>query len=90
MKFPRAQFGLEFGRRDEMVSLGQAFEAMTLFLQEYWERGGRESEDLANLLGNLVPTDDGGPMDPAAWHDFLGAVDRARATDAYHQLGELS
>jgi hypothetical protein len=54
----------------------QAFDAMRYFLERYWERGGRSSDDLAVLLGELstdVFTDDA-PSDPAQWHDWLVAV----------------
>jgi hypothetical protein len=58
-----------------------AFEAMRLFLEAYWERGGRSSDDLAALLGELdtsVWADDA-PGDPAQWTDWLEAVRRATA-----------
>jgi hypothetical protein len=56
-----------------------AFEAMRHFLEAHWERGGRTSDDLAILLGELS-TDlwaDGMPGDPAQWQDWLNAIDRA-------------
>ena len=31
----------------------QAFDAMRSFLEAYWERGGKQSDDLAGLLGDL-------------------------------------
>jgi hypothetical protein len=58
-----------------------AFEAMRHFLETYWERGGRSSDDLASLLGSLN-TDrwaDDAPADPAMWRDWMDAVGRATA-----------
>jgi hypothetical protein len=54
----------------------QAFDAMYAFLKAYYERGEPE-RDLVELLGDLDPTfrDDGGPLDPAQWTDWLAAVD---------------
>jgi hypothetical protein len=42
----------------------------------YWERGGRSSEDLAVLLGELstVTFNGDAPADPAQWQDWLDAV----------------
>ena len=59
-----------------MLDEKQAYEAMTSFLDAYWERGGRTSDDLAGLLGSLNTSllADGGPADPAMWDDWLIAV----------------
>jgi len=46
------------------------FEAMKLFLEAYWERGGRTSDDLAVLLGSL-------DIDPAQRSDWAAAIRRA-------------
>ena len=56
----------------------EAFDAMRLFLEAYWERGGKQSDDLAALLGNLNREmwASGMPGDPAQWNDFRAAVDR--------------
>ena len=55
----------------------EAFDTMRFFLEAYWERGGKQSEDLAVLLGNLSREEwaNGMPMDPAQWPDFREAVD---------------
>ncbi len=52
----------------------EAYDSMRAFLQAYWERGLRESDDLALLLGQLAPLGDGLSADPAQWHDWLAAV----------------
>jgi hypothetical protein len=48
-----------------------AFAAMRIFLEAYWERGGRSSEDIAILLGSL-------DIDPAQRSDWTDAVERSR------------
>ena len=61
----------------------QAFDAMRLFLKAFWERGGRQSEDLALLL-DFIDRDvwaNGMPGDPAQWDEFRRAVDRSLEQD---------
>jgi hypothetical protein len=55
-----------------------AFDAMRAFLEAYWERGGRASDDIAVLLGMLDRSiwADGGPGDPAQWRDWKAAICR--------------
>jgi hypothetical protein len=54
------------------------FDAMRLFLEAYWERGGRASDDLAVLLGGLERLQSNGmPLDPALWFDWIEAVGQA-------------
>lgn len=51
----------------------QAFEAMFLYLKEYWNRNS--AAELGDVLGDLQP---GKPMessDPAAWQDWLKCVE---------------
>lgn len=59
----------------------KAFDAMRLFLEAYWERGGKQSDDLAVLLGNLDrgAWANGMPMDRAQWDDFRNAVNKVLA-----------
>jgi hypothetical protein len=58
----------------------EAFDAMRLFLEAYWERGLKTSDDLAVLLGSLDrAAKDGGPMDAAQWDDWLQAIRKAKA-----------
>jgi hypothetical protein len=51
----------------------EAFDAMRSFLEAYWERGGKESDDIAILLGSLN-RGLGPPLDIAQWHDWLRAI----------------
>jgi hypothetical protein len=55
----------------------QAFDAMCAFLEAYWERGGKTSDDLATLLSSLSRDvwASGIPGDPALWDDWRAAVD---------------
>ena len=56
------------------------FDAMRFFLEAYWERGGRISDDFASLLGGLQRSEsDGMPLDPAMWTDWIDAVRQASA-----------
>ena len=54
----------------------EAFDAMRVFIETYWERGGKRSDDLAVLLGNLDRETwaNGVPLDRAQWDDFREAV----------------
>ncbi len=52
----------------------QAFRAMFIFLQGYWSEF--KTATLGDVLGDL-PAERGQSSDPAAWHDFLRAVETA-------------
>ena len=49
-----------------------AYKAMRVFVEAYWERGGRASDDLAVLLGSFE-------IDPAMRVDWTDAVQRVLA-----------
>jgi hypothetical protein len=49
---------------------------MFRFLEGYFERTG--ADEIGALLGGLATDEDGQPMDPAAWDDWLAAVDQTR------------
>ena len=51
----------------------EAFDSMRAFLEAYWERGLRESNEIAGLLSSLVRLPDGFTADPAQWDDWLAA-----------------
>ncbi|HEX4345398.1 MAG TPA: hypothetical protein VHZ31_07545 [Solirubrobacteraceae bacterium] len=53
------------------LSEREAFEAMTRFLTEYYERAG---DDLVTLLADIEIESDGGTLDPAAWDDWQRCV----------------
>jgi len=50
---------------------------MLEFLDELYRL--TKSDDLGGLLGGFQLTKDGGTMDPAAWSDWLKAVQRVKA-----------
>lgn len=57
------------------IDVDTAFEAMRIFLEAHWERGGRSSDDIASLLGSLNRAEKGQePLDPAMWTDWVEAV----------------
>jgi hypothetical protein len=53
----------------------QAFKAMLVFLDAYDQRTSRTAE-FGDVLGDIqLNKTDGRPADPAAWDDWLAAVD---------------
>jgi hypothetical protein len=56
----------------DQLSTPDAYRAMFRFLEAYYDRTG--SDELGALLGGLAIDEDGQPMDPAAWTDWLAAV----------------
>jgi hypothetical protein len=71
---------------DEPLTVREAYVAAYLFIQAYWERGLRQDEALATMLGGMNPGVDLAtprfPLDPAQWHDFIDAVNKARRLTA--------
>jgi hypothetical protein len=76
--------------REDAITSGQGYDAMFAFLRAWWERGGRRSEDVGQLLADLalgVLWDDGGSTDPAMEHDWCDAVRRvSKGDDVYADL----
>jgi hypothetical protein len=68
---------------DNGISVLRAFDAMRFFLEDYWKRGGKSSDDIAILLGSLNrdPRTRSMPLDHAHWHDWMTAVNAAIAFD---------
>ena len=68
--------GTNAPRLNELPTLDalEAFDAMRVFLEAYWERGERSSEELRLLLSRLERDasirPDGGTLDPAQWDDW--------------------
>jgi hypothetical protein len=58
---------------NQTLSAEQGFQAMSRFLERYYNRVGRKG-DLAAVLSDIQMMDDGRPADPAAWGDWLKAV----------------
>jgi hypothetical protein len=54
----------------------EAFEAMTRFLCEFYERtgGNRTGGDMRTLLSDIHTEADGKASDPAAWEDWMRCV----------------
>ncbi len=69
-----------------------AFDAMRVFLEAYWERGGKASDDIAVLLGMLDRSiwADGGPGDPAQWPAWKAAVSRVSRSPRDGNLDSLT
>ena len=61
----------------ENIRITQAFDAMFIFLEEYWKRAEETSDDIAVLLGSLKRNSDGLPIDIALWEDWQKAYRRA-------------
>lgn len=58
----------------DRLTTQQAFEAMVLFLEGFYER--TQSDDVGGLLGDLILLEDGETADPAAWDDWMKCVRR--------------
>lgn len=62
------------------ISVSDAYRAMYAFLNAYWHRGNRASEDdpIGSLLGDIQFGKDGPTKtaDPAQWRDWLAAVEK--------------
>ncbi|MGE8704292.1 MAG: hypothetical protein ACN6O5_16575 [Achromobacter sp.] len=82
---------------NSLLTTAEAFRAMLIFVDRYYKRGGRQSEDIATLLSGISPTiwADGNTNDPAQWGDWLAAVEASKnhhlAEDTYQiSLREFS
>ena len=58
----------------EKLTETEAFEAMVLFLEGFYER--TQSDDVGALLGQMIILEDGTTADPAAWDDWMRSVHR--------------
>jgi hypothetical protein len=78
------------------LSTLEAFDATRLFLESYWEEGGKAEDEIRRLLSamlrDLSLASDGSPMDPAMWQKWLRAVGRVKkvelSAEAERQYGE--
>lgn len=61
----------------DVLTVRQALDAMVEYLAEYYRQ--TTSDDVGSLLGDLPPVGKPGTHsgDPAAWYDWLSAVERA-------------
>ena len=67
----------------------QAYDAMFLFLLEFWERGNRSSADIAELLEWMRHAPDDVSSDPAMDDDWDKAVERILAGHDPHRAVDL-
>ena len=58
---------------DNKISPIEAYQAMLFFLEEVYRM--TRSDDLAGFLGGWQLTSEGKTMDPAAWQDWLRALE---------------
>lgn len=56
---------------DHTLTARQGFLAMIKFLEAFYSRAG---DDFATLMTDLEIQADGGPLDPAAWSDWIEAI----------------
>ncbi len=66
------------------LTVKQAFLAMVLFLEDFYEQ--TNSEDVGALLSSLIILDDGSTADPAMWNDWLKNVERVSSYSKQHLL----
>ena len=58
---------------EDKITLIQAYKAMYEFLRDLYYREGQPG-NLGSYLGELRLLEDGNPVDPAAWYDWLEVV----------------
>ena len=68
---------------EQKLTIEQAYRAMFYFLEREYEL--TKSDELGGMLGSLFwhVWTHGGPADPAAWQDWLDAVQQVVSTDDY-------
>ncbi len=70
---------------DQALSVREAYLAMYTYLESLYEQTG--SDPLGGLLGGMSFIADGETADPAAWADWLRAVDKVRRGAVDSELG---
>ena len=61
--------------QDKPLSSREAYLAMFSFLEDYYSR--TQSDEIGSMLSGLCLMSDGKPMDPAYWHEWEQAVEKA-------------
>lgn len=69
------------------LSLLEAYKTMYTFLSNYYFQMNKPDE-IGALLGDLRLLPDGRPVDPAAWDDWLLAVQKVLETEEPNQKDE--
>ena len=59
----------------QQLTIQQAYVSMIKFLEDYYER--TKSDDIGSLLGDLQLDENNMPFDPAAYSDWLNAINKA-------------
>jgi hypothetical protein len=60
--------------KKKLLSPEQGFQAMFIFLHDYYKRTGGKAE-LGDVLSDIqMNSGDNQPADPAAWQDWLSAI----------------
>jgi hypothetical protein len=67
--------GTDSAAPDQPPTAQEGFRAMIVFLENFFQQAG---EDVATLMADLEIQEDGDPLDPAAWSDWLSAIERIR------------
>ncbi len=80
MSMPRDELCFPNGRED-LLTTGHAFAAMTSFLEAFWERDGRPDDSMPKLLGWINQWANSGQADSAMWGDWLEAIKRTQPQD---------
>lgn len=68
----------------DSLTVRQAYAAMYAYLETLYER--TESDDLGGLLGSMSLLEDEGTADPAAWSDWLDAVQKVTGAGVNMEL----
>jgi hypothetical protein len=55
---------------------------MRLFLEQFYARAGN---DMETLIADITLEQDGEPLDPASWEDWLRSIDEAKESRAKPQ-----
>ncbi|RKG88805.1 hypothetical protein [Corallococcus terminator] len=70
---------------EETLTIKEAYAAMYEYMSMLYQQTG--SDDLGGFLGSMSLLDNGEPVDPAAWADWLHAVQKARKGQVSMSLG---
>jgi len=66
----------------EKLTTTEAFQAMILFLETYYEQ--TQADDIGALLGSLQLLEDGKPADPVLWQDWLKSSQSVILSSIHH------